>query len=41
MFDMEILHKNLNYAFSKIQAKQSREIDAAVCFSLYLLLKWT
>ena len=40
MFDMEILHKMLNYAFLKIQAQQSWEIAAAVCFSLYLPLKW-
>ena len=41
MFDMEILHKMLNYAFWKILAQQARKIDAAVSFSLYLLLKWT
>ena len=32
MFDMEILHKMLNYAFLKIQAQQACEIDAAVYF---------
>ena len=34
MFHNEVLHKLLNYAFLKIQAKQARNIDAAVCFSL-------
>ena len=40
MFNMEIPHKMLRYAFLNIQAQQAREIYAAVSFSLYLLLKW-
>ena len=30
MFDQEILHKLLNYAFVKIQTQQARNINAAV-----------
>ena len=41
IFHKGILYKMLNYAFLKIQAQQARNIDAAVCFSLYLLLEWT
>ena len=37
MFDKETFHKILSYAFLKIQAHQAWKIDAAVCFSLYLL----
>ena len=39
MFDMENLHKMLNYAFLTIKAQYARKFDAAVCFSLYRLLK--
>ena len=41
MFDTENFHKMSNYAILKIQAQYARKFDAAVCFSLYRLLKWT
>ena len=41
MFNKDRLYKMLNYAFLKIQAQQAQNIDAAVRFSLYLLLRWT
>ena len=36
IFDIEILHKILNYAFLKIQAYQARKIDAADCMFFVL-----
>ena len=41
MFDTENFHKMSNYAILKIQVQYARKFDAAVWFSLYLLLKLT
>ena len=41
LYDKVIPRKILNYSFLKIQAHQTRKNDAAVCFCLNLLWKWT
>ena len=41
IFDKETFHKMLNYAFFKIQERYAHKFDAAICFALYRLFKWT